>query len=100
MAALLPRDAVRFAAGIQAAYERTKRMYERQVTRINRKLDELDRKMSRVSPAGTLREMDRSRELSDFYDGLRIRYNDRISRLNIQIGAYEAESADILSTRP
>ena len=100
VAGLLPRDAFRFAADIQAAYKRTRRMYERQINRINRKLDELDRKRSRVSPAGTLREMDRSRELSDFYDRLRIRYNDRISRLKIQIGAYEAESADSLSMRP
>ncbi len=100
VAGLLPRDAVRFATDIQAAYERTKRMYERQISRINRKTEELDRKRSRVSPAGTLREMDRSRELSDLYDRLRIRYNDRISRLKIQIGAYEAESADILSARP
>jgi len=100
VAGLLPRDAVRFATDIQAAYGRTRRMYERQINRINRKLDELDRKHSRVSPAGTLREMDRSRELSDLYDRLRIRYNDRISRIKIQIGAYEAESADILSAGP
>ncbi len=100
VAVLVPGDALSLATDIQAAYDRTKRMYERQVNRLNRKLDELDRKRSRVSPAGTLREMDRSRELGDFYDRLRTRYNERINRLKIQIGAYEAESADILSFRP
>ena len=100
VAVLIPRDGSRFAADIEAAYVRTRRMYERQITRMNRKMDELDRKRSRVSPAGTIREMDRSRELNDLYDTLRIRYNDRINRLKIEIGAYQAESADILSARP
>jgi hypothetical protein len=100
VAALLSRYPSRSSAEFEAAYRRVTRMYEGEISRLNRKVNELDRQQSRVTPAGSLREMDRSRELADFYDRLRIRYNDRISRIKIQIGAYEAESAEIRSAKP
>jgi hypothetical protein len=100
VAALLSRYPSRSSAEFEAAYRRVTRMYEGETSRLNRKIDELDRRQSRVTPAGSLREMDRSRELTDFYDRLRIRYNERISRIKIQLGAYEAESADIRSVKP
>ncbi len=100
VAAQLSRYPSRSSAEFEASYRRVTRLYEGEISRLNRKIDELDCRQSRVTPAGSLREMDRSRELNDFYELLRIRYNDRISRIKIQIGAYEAESAEIRSFKP
>jgi hypothetical protein len=100
VAAVIPLDAGRNAAAMEAAYRRIVRTYESGINRLNRKIDELDRKESRVSPAGSLRQMDRSRELLDFYGRLRLRYDDRIRRLKTRIGTYEAELAEVLSAKP
>ena len=100
VAAVISLDAGRNAAAMETAYRRIIRTLESGTNRLNRKIDELDRKESRVSPAGSLRQMDRSRELLDFYGGLRVKYDDRIRRLKTRIGAYEAELAEILSARP
>jgi hypothetical protein len=100
VAALLSHYPSRSSTEFESAFRRVTRMYEGGISRLNRKIDELDRRQSRVTPAGSLREMDRSRELTDFYDRLRIRYNDRISRVKIQIGAYESESAEVRSVKP
>lgn len=100
VALLLPRAAPRDANAIAEAYRRLIRTYERGVGRLGRMIDELDRKRSRVSPAGTLREMDRSRELADLYQRLRDRYDDRIRQLKVQIGASQAELAELLSGQP
>jgi len=100
VAKVTPLDAGRNAAAMETAYRRIIRTYESGINRLNRKIDELDRKESRVSPAGTLRQMDRSRELLDFYGGLRIRHDDRIRRLKTRIGAYDAELAEVLSAKP
>jgi hypothetical protein len=100
VAAVISLDAGRNSAAMEAAYQRIIRSYESGINRLNRKIDELARKESRVSPAGSLRQMDRSRELLDFYGGLRIKYDDRIRRLKTRIGAYEAELAEVLSAKP
>lgn len=100
VAALLPRAASRDAEIITEAYRRLIRTYERGIGRLGRMMDELDRKSSRVSPAGTLREMDRSRELADFYQRLRERYDERIRQLKVQIGACQAELAELLAGQP
>lgn len=65
--------------------------YEHAALRLQRKVDSLDRKESDLSPAGTLRELDRSRELSEAYDSLRERYGDQINRYRQRAGDYAAE---------
>ncbi len=100
VAAAVPRDAVSGARPMEAAYRRAARMYENLISRLNRKIDELDRRQSRVSPAGTVRQMDRSRELNDLYDALRSRFNDAIGRFKVRIGAYNAEMTEIRSGKP
>lgn len=96
VAAMLPRD----GAAVADAYRRVIRTWEVGIRRLGRMIDELDRKRSRISPAGTLRAMDRSRELAGLYDGLQGRFDDRIRQLKVLIGAYEAELAEIFSGRP
>lgn len=59
------------SAAVGAAYRAFARECRRQSDRVGRRIDEVYRKRSRVTPAGTLREMDRSRELADYYDELK-----------------------------
>jgi hypothetical protein len=99
VAPFLPRETTRFATEMEGAFQRAVRGYEKEIKILNRKIDELERMRSRVTPAGTLRELDRSRELTDFYERLQIRYNDLINRIRIRIGAWQAESAEVRSVR-
>jgi hypothetical protein len=99
VAPFLPRETTPFAAEMEGAFQRAVRGYEKEIKILNRKIDELERMRSRVTPAGTLREMDRSSELADFYERLQIRYNDLINRIRIRIGAWQAESAELRSVR-
>lgn len=99
VAPLLPRETTPFAAEMEGAFQRAVRGYEKEINILNRKIDELERMRSRMTPAGTLRELDRSRELADFYERLQIRYNDLINRIRIRIGAWQAESAELRSVR-
>ncbi|HTP64296.1 MAG TPA: hypothetical protein VMJ66_02815 [Geobacteraceae bacterium] len=99
-AAVLPLDSSRGAAAMEAACRRIVRMYEGLTGRLNRKIDELDRQHSSIAPAGTIRELDRFREMDDLNDTLRWRFADQISRYRIRIGAYNAELAAIQSGKP
>lgn len=100
VAAAVPLDTVRGARTMEAAYRRAVRMYENLTSRLNRKIDELDRRQSQVAPAGTIRQMDRSRELNELYDALRTSFNDAIGRFRVRIGAYNVEMTEIRSGRP
>ncbi|KAF0215770.1 MAG: hypothetical protein FD174_4016 [Geobacteraceae bacterium] len=75
------------------------RVFESDINRLSRRMDELDRKRSRVTPAGSLKEVERSRELADFYERLQGRYSNEAGRLRVEIGAYEAELAEVLSEK-
>jgi chromosome segregation ATPase len=100
VAPFLPREPTPSAAEMEGAFQRAVRGYEKEINLLNRKIDELERMRSRITPAGTLRELDRSRELADFYERLQIRYNDLINRIRIRIGAWQAESAEVRSANP
>jgi hypothetical protein len=93
---LTPR---RDAPVMEAAYRRLIRLAESGIKRLSRKSDELARKRSRGMPAGSLKEVERSRELADFYERLQGRYHDETRRLRLLIGAYEADLAGVLSER-
>jgi hypothetical protein len=97
---LIPLETPLFATEMEGAFQRAVRGYEKEIKVLNRKIDELERKRSRVTPAGTLREMDRSRELTDLYERAQIRYNDLINRIRIRIGAWQAELSEVRSARP
>ncbi|KAF0221010.1 MAG: hypothetical protein FD174_723 [Geobacteraceae bacterium] len=99
VAAVVGRDPRRDASAIEAAYRRVVRVLESAINRLFRKMDELDRKRARVTPAGSLREVERSRELAGFYERLQGRYDGEIRRLRVLIGAYDAELAEVLSER-
>lgn len=100
----LMRDISRVIAGdkaggravVEAALIRVQRVYERQIDRLQRRIDTIERKRSRVAPAGSLREMERSAELIEFYGDQKRRYEDYISRLKTRMGAWEAELSELL----
>ena len=89
----------RDSATIEAAYRQAVRVFERAISRLSRKKDELDRKRSRVTPAGSLKEVERSRELLNFYMRLRGRYDNEISRLRVLVGACDADLAEVLAEK-
>jgi hypothetical protein len=93
---LTPR---RDAPVMEAAYRRLIRLAESGIKRLSRKSDELARKRSRGMPAGSLKEVERSRELAVFYERLQGRYHDETRRLRLLIGAYEADLAGVMSER-
>lgn len=79
------------------AYGRLIRTYTRGIGRLSRMGNELDRKSSRLSPAGTIRGLDRGRELSELYDRLRHRFDSRTEELKVRVGAIEAELSELRS---
>ncbi|HEY6873677.1 MAG TPA: hypothetical protein VI298_13225 [Geobacteraceae bacterium] len=99
LAAVTGRVPRRDAAAIEAAYQQAARVFESEINRLSRKMDELDRKRSRVTPAGSLKEVERSRELGNFYERLQGRYDSEIRRLRVLIGACNAELAEVLSEK-
>lgn len=83
VAAARHREMIRFCAG--------------EIDRLRRYREALDRREERISSAGTLRELDRSRELAELYGRMADRYGREIGRLEVRVGAYEAELAELLS---
>jgi hypothetical protein len=98
-AAVAGRDPRHDAALIETAYRRVERVLESDINRLSRKMAELDRRRSRVTPAGSLGEVERSRELADFYERLQGRYDSEIRRLRVLVGAYDADLAEVLSEK-
>jgi hypothetical protein len=96
VAALLPADDMDATA---QGYRRLIRSYNRMIGRFARLSGELERKDSRLSPAGTIREMERTRDLIDLYDRLRYRFDRRTEQLKVRVGAWEAEMAELDSRR-
>ncbi len=90
-------DTARNASAWVLACRQVIRGYEREKERLGRGIDRLDRMRERVSPAGTLREIDRSRELLDFFDQEKGRYRRELERVGVQTSAWEAELSEALS---
>jgi hypothetical protein len=86
---LRPKD----HASLERALGRTVSGYEAERRRIGRKIDELDRKASGISPAGSYRDLDRSRELSDFYADRKERYRNYMNRIDVREGSLDAARA-------
>lgn len=68
--------------------------YERGGGRLQRKIDQLERKQSDLSPAGTLRELDRSREMGDAWESLRQRYREQMIRYRQRGADYAADAVE------
>jgi len=93
---LLP---ARQAGAMRATYERAIRSYETEISRVARKIDEFDRRRSQVTPAGSLRELDRSAELADYYLVMKQRYQGELQRLKALVGDYRYELSEVLAGR-
>lgn len=77
-----------------SAHRELIRFCEAQISRLTRQQQALDRREERVSAAGSLRDLDRSRELSAIYDRFSDRYRAEIARLRTLIGAVGADLAE------
>jgi hypothetical protein len=69
--------------------------YESDITFFRKKIDEIDRKRSRLTMTGTLQTLDRLDDLSEYYNKMKHRYENHIDWLSQQIGAYRAEQTGI-----
>lgn len=81
---------------VEASISRLRRVTERVVNRLKKRIDTIDRARSRVPPSGTLQELQRSSELRDLYLDQKQRYEQYINRLKIQAGALEADLGELL----
>lgn len=99
VAEIIDQDPSRDASIVESAYRRVIRGYERVRVQLGRKIEQLDRKRERVTPAGTIREVDRSREMLDVFEQLQDRYRKESVRVGVQIGAWEAELVEALSAK-
>lgn len=89
----------RRAAAMQAPYERAIRSYETEISRVTRKIDEFDRSRSQVTPTGSLRELDRSAELADYYLVMKQRYQGEQQRLKTLVSDYRYELSAVLADK-
>ncbi|MRR34090.1 hypothetical protein EG829_05215 [bacterium] len=96
---VIDRDTSRDAPARESAYRRVIRGYEKERNRLRRTIDQLDRKRELVTPAGSIRDVDRSREMLDFLEQLKGRYSREMLRVDLQIGAWETELSEALSTK-
>jgi len=99
VAEFIDQDPSRDALIVESTYRRVIRGYERVRVQLGRMIEQLDRKRERITPAGTIREVDRSREMLDFFEQLHDRYRKESVRVGVQIGAWEAELAEALSAK-
>ncbi len=76
-------------------YDRIIRNYESDITFFRQKVDEIDRKLSRITMTGTLQTLDRLEDLMEYYVKIKRRYEYHINWLSQQIGAYRAEQTGI-----
>lgn len=84
---------------IAEAYRKMIRTYERGIGRLAKMSDELDRKQSWINPAETLQQTGQTSELAALHQRLRERFEERTKQLKALAGAYEADLAEILSSR-
>jgi hypothetical protein len=94
-AATITGTQARNRPAVEAAISRLRRANEQMINRMKKRIDTIDRKLSLVSPAGTLQEMQRSNELHDLYLNQKQRYEQYIDRLKIQTGALEADLGEL-----
>jgi len=81
------------------AYGRLARTYQREISRLSRRIDELDRRQALVNPTGTPGELDRAKNLVDLYERLHQRYDRRVRELKVLVGACEAELSEVRSLK-
>lgn len=81
------------------AYQRLIGSLEAQAARLKTRLDELERRSARVTPAGTLGEIERSAELLAYYEELRQALRERLERLELLVNDYRFELSAVFPDR-
>ncbi len=81
----------RFMARLEGRFRQLIMVYEKEAADLKRKIDQLDEQRAAVVPFGSLRELDKARELWDNYLTQKRKFEEQIKRAKTQIGALEAE---------
>jgi hypothetical protein len=85
----------KFMARLERRFRQLILVLENEVADLNRKIDLLDAQRAAVVPFGTLRELDKARELWNSYIEQKRKFEDQIKRSKQQIGALEAELSQL-----
>ncbi|NVN89152.1 MAG: hypothetical protein HXX11_00995 [Desulfuromonadales bacterium] len=96
ISAIVTGAAARNRPAVETSITQLRRVNERVINRLKKRIDTIDRKRSTISPAGTLQELQRSSELNDLYQNQKQRYEQYINRLNMQAGALEADLGELI----
>ncbi len=84
---------------IEEADNRMIKQYESDIAYFKSKVEDISRARARVVPAGSLKTIDRMEELSEIYDQMKSRYENHITWLSEQSGAYRADIIQIRKER-
>jgi hypothetical protein len=95
-ATIISGASARNRPAVDASISRLRRVNERVINRLGKRIDAIDRKLSQVSPSGSLQELQRSGELRELYQIQKQRYEQYINRLKIQAGALEADMGELV----
>lgn len=85
----------RFMARLEGRFRQLIMVYEKEAADLKRKIDQLDEQRAAVVPFGSLRELDKARELWDNYLAQKRKFEEQIKRAKTQIGALEAELSQL-----
>jgi len=85
----------KFMTRLEGRFRQLVMVYEKEITDLRRNIDQLDEQRQAVVPFGSLRELDKARELWDSYYERKRKYEEQIKRAKQQIGALEAELSQL-----
>jgi hypothetical protein len=91
VAGVTGRERRRDRGTVVAAYQRLLRSLEVEAERARRQQEAPERKRERLTPAGTIREVDRGRDLADLYERFGERYRDLQGHLDVLMGEIRYE---------
>jgi hypothetical protein len=77
------------------AYREAIRTYDADVTALNRKVDVLQSKITGITRTGTLKTLDRLKDLTDYYENMKSRYERQAEWLKGQIGGFQADLVEL-----
>ncbi|HEY5975539.1 MAG TPA: hypothetical protein VIU41_12420 [Geobacteraceae bacterium] len=91
VAGVTGRERRRDREAVLAAYQRLLRNLEGEAERARRQQETPERKRERLTPAGTIREVDRGRDLANLYERFGQRYRDLQGHLTVLMGEIRYE---------
>ena len=80
---------------LRTAYREAIRTYEADVQTLNRKVDEIKESVEDITRIGSLKALERLKDLTDYYEKMRTRFEGQSEWLQGQIGSYQVDLAEL-----